>query len=127
MVKFSKDTDATSGAVKSPRLQAGTSLRFAAITRSSRSMIGSSATPINGGVPQAVTDLTVKFKQRHRKRQSAAGNIPSRSPFILGQRAQRQGQLPSRVEAPRPEDGALFILDEVSGFFRRAAHVRHRP
>ncbi|MGE0046761.1 MAG: glutamate-1-semialdehyde 2,1-aminomutase, partial [Hyphomonadaceae bacterium] len=124
MVKFSKDgSDATSGAVKIARAYTGRDLiaicgdhPFFAVDDW---FIGS--TPIHGGVPQAVRDLTVKFKYN---------DIESVKALL----AQYPGQIagfimePTRGVDPKDnflhevkriahEAGALFVLDEmISGF-----------
>jgi glutamate-1-semialdehyde 2,1-aminomutase len=125
MVKFSKDgSDATSGAVKIARAYTGRDLiaicgdhPFFAVDDW---FIGS--TPIHGGIPQAVRDLTVKFKYN---------DIESVKALI----AQHPGQIagfimePTRGIDPKDnflhevkrlarEDGALFILDEMIAGFR---------
>src|SRR5690606_35138114 len=78
-------------------------------------------TPINGGVPQAVTNLTVKFKYN---------DIESVKALLAEYPKQIAGFIlePTRGVDPKDnflhelkrlahEDGALFILDEmISGF-----------
>lgn len=125
MVKFSKDgSDATSGAIKIARAYTGRDLVAICADHPFFSVddwfIGS--TPIHGGIPDAVRDLTVKFRYN---------DIESIKALI----AQHPGQIacfilePERTEPPKDnflhelkriahEAGALFILDEMITGFR---------
>jgi glutamate-1-semialdehyde 2,1-aminomutase len=125
MVKFSKDgSDATSGAIKLAREYTGRDLIAICGDHPFFSVddwfIGSTA--IHGGIPQAVRDLTVKFRYN---------DIESVKALI----AQHPGQIacfilePERTEPPKDnflhelkrvahEAGALFILDEMITGFR---------
>ncbi len=125
MVKFSKDgSDATSGAIKLARAYTGRDLIAICGDHPFFSVddwfIGS--TPIHGGIPEAVRELTVKFRYN---------DIESVKALI----AQHPGQIacfilePERAEPPKDnflhelkriahEAGALFILDEMITGFR---------
>ncbi len=125
MVKFSKDgSDATSGAVKLARAYTGRDLIAICADHPFFSVddwfIGS--TPMHGGIPDAVRDLTVKFRYN---------DIESVKALI----AQFPGQIagfilePERLDPPKEnflhelkrlahEAGALFILDEMITGFR---------
>jgi glutamate-1-semialdehyde 2,1-aminomutase len=125
MVKFSKDgSDATSGAVKIARAYTGRDLIAICGDHPFFSVddwfIGTTA--IHGGIPEAIRDLTVKFRYN---------DIESVKALI----AQHPGQIAcflleaERTDAPRDnflhelkrlahEAGALFILDEMITGFR---------
>jgi glutamate-1-semialdehyde 2,1-aminomutase len=125
MVKFSKDgSDATSGAVKIARAYTGRDLIAICGDHPFFSVddwfIG--ATAIHGGIPDAIRDLTVKFRYN---------DIESVKTLI----AQHPGQIAcfileaERTDAPKDnflhelkrlahEAGALFILDEMITGFR---------
>jgi len=125
MVKFSKDgSDATSGAVKLARAYTGRDLIAICADHPFFSVddwfIGS--TPMHGGIPDAVRELTVKFRYN---------DIESVKALI----AQYPGQIAGfileaeRIEPPKDnflqdlqrlarEAGALFILDEMITGFR---------
>ncbi len=124
MVKFSKDgSDATSGAVKIARAYTGRDIiaicgdhPFFAVDDW---FIGT--TPINGGVPQAVTDLTVKFKYNDIESVKALlAKYPNQiAGFILEptRGADPKDNFLHELKRLAHEDGALFILDEmISGF-----------
>ncbi len=125
MVKFSKDgSDATSGAVKIARAYTGRDLIAICGDHPFFSVddwfIGS--TPIHGGIPDGVRELTVKFRYN---------DIESVKALI----AQHPGQIAcfileaERTDPPKDnflhdlkrlahEAGALFILDEMITGFR---------
>jgi glutamate-1-semialdehyde 2,1-aminomutase len=125
MVKFSKDgSDATSGAVKIARAYTGRDLIAICADHPFFSVddwfIGSTA--MYGGVPDAVRELTVKFRYNDIESVKALiAQYPGRiAGFILE---------PERTEPPRDnflhelkrlahEAGALFILDEMITGFR---------
>lgn len=134
MVKFSKDgSDATSGAVKLARAYTGRDLIAICADHPFFSVddwfIGSTA--IHGGIPDAVRELTVKFRYN---------DIESVKALIARYPGQIAGFIlePERIEPPRDnflhelrrlahEAGALFILDEmITGFrwhLKGAQHV----
>ncbi|PZO54439.1 MAG: glutamate-1-semialdehyde 2,1-aminomutase [Alphaproteobacteria bacterium] len=125
MVKFSKDgSDATSGAVKLARAYTGRDLIAICADHPFFSVddwfIGS--TPMHGGIPDAVRDLTVKFRYN---------DIDSVKALIAQYPSQIAGFIlePERIEPPKDnflqelkrlahEAGALFILDEMITGFR---------
>ncbi|MEZ5996687.1 MAG: glutamate-1-semialdehyde 2,1-aminomutase [Hyphomonadaceae bacterium] len=125
MVKFSKDgSDATSGAVKLARAYTGRDLIAICGDHPFFSVddwfIGSTA--IHGGIPQAVRDLTVKFRYNDIESVKA---LLSRYPgqiagFIL--EAERtdppKDNFLHELKRLAHEAGALFILDEMITGFR---------
>jgi len=125
MVKFSKDgSDATSGAVKLARAYTGRDLIAICADHPFFSVddwfIGS--TPMHGGIPDPVRDLTVKFRYNDIENVKALiAQYPGRiAGFILEA---------ERIDPPKDNflhelqrlaraDGALFILDEMITGFR---------
>lgn len=125
MVKFSKDgSDATSGAVKLARAYTGRDLIAICGDHPFFSVddwfIGSTA--MHGGIPDAVRDLTVKFRYNDIESVKALlAQYPGRiAGFILEA---------ERIDLPKDNflrelqrlaraDGALFILDEMITGFR---------
>ena len=125
MVKFSKDgSDATSGAVKLARAYTGRDLIAICGDHPFFSVddwfIGSTA--IHGGIPEAIRDLTVKFRYNDIESVKALlAQYPGRiAGFILEA---------ERIDPPKDNflhelqrlaraDGALFILDEMITGFR---------
>ncbi len=120
MVKFSKDgSDATSGAVKLARAYTGRDLIAICGDHPFFSVddwfIGSTA--MHGGIPQAVRDLTVKF--RYNDIESVKALLVKHPGQIAGFILEAERTEPPRnnflheIQAVAREDGALFILDEM--------------
>lgn len=125
MVKFSKDgSDATSGAVKLARAYTGRDLIAICGDHPFFSVddwfIG--ATAMDGGIPQATKDLTVKFRYNDIASVEALfAHYPGRIAGIILEAektdAPKDGFL-QKLHALARKEGALFILDEMITGFR---------
>lgn len=125
MVKFSKDgSDATSGAVKLARGYTGRDLVAICGDHPFFSVddwfIGTTA--MNGGVPQATIDLTVKFKYGDIENARALfAAHPGKIACVILEAARDTDPPPGYLQALKDlahKEGALFILDEMITGFR---------
>jgi glutamate-1-semialdehyde 2,1-aminomutase len=125
MVKFSKDgSDATSGALKLARAHTGRDLVAVCANQPFFSVddwfIGSSGMP--GGIPQAVRDLTVKFKYNDLASLEALfAQHPGKIAAVVLEAEKETAPVAGFFDGIRAlcdKNGAVFILDEMITGFR---------